>query len=206
VGKLKAPIAPIGSSTGDRITGKNYTTRAIAFLAGREGFVIVGPDAPQKHGARTPAQWRAWVEYFSGINLKTTFMRREGRASVPTEWPEDFDPTAPLSDRLWLPLPPQVHSDEHCAAMRARIGGLFRGLSASLDKPDPQRRRPAIRDSREVADPTERAQVEALHLARARQLASEYADQPISVSDELRHTNALRTAALLNAGQDGGDL
>lgn len=29
---------------------------------------------------------------------------------------------------------------------------------------------------------------------------------PLEISEALRHTNALRTAALLNAGQDGGDL
>lgn len=89
------------------ITADNYEGLAGQFIKthGGEGFVIRS-QTPKDNKRPTPAQWRAWIEYFSDRRIPTVFARQHGVVTVPTEWPEDFDFTAPLSDRLWTPLAP----------------------------------------------------------------------------------------------------
>jgi hypothetical protein len=108
------------------VTAENYTELAMNFIKshGGEGFVIRS-QTPKDSKQPTPAQWRAWMEYFSDRRIKTTFARQHGVVTVPTEWPEDFDFTAPLSDRLWTPLAPLPEPKRNRSADVQR---LMRGL------------------------------------------------------------------------------
>lgn len=106
MGKLKATTTTpeqIAATESLAITAANYAERAQAFIRARGGvgFVIRAPGC--REGRATPAQWHAWTEYLARIGVKTTFMRQHGVATVPSEWPEQFDMTAPSSDPLWAP-------------------------------------------------------------------------------------------------------
>lgn len=104
------------------ITAANYTERAVAFTKSRGGLVIVGPDHP--HMTATPAPWAAWIAYFTRIGLPTKAMQAYKCCTVPTEWPEDFDPSCPVSDRDYrAPEPPKTAAKEDLAVLRRFVGG-----------------------------------------------------------------------------------
>lgn len=133
-----------------------------------------------KDGKRpTPAQWRAWMEYFADRRIKTTFARQHGIVTVPAEWPEDFDFTAPLSDRLWTPLAPLPADRAASVEERRENVKRFNALSERTFKPLPNDHR-----RRAPAD----------HLASPRGPIDFAA--PLSVSDELRASNAIRKQSL----------
>lgn len=175
--------ATTGEPVSGGVTDQNYADIAVRFMAGREGFVIRSQE-PSDNRQPTPAQWRAWLEYFSDRKVKTTFMRQHGVATVPTEWPEDFDMTAPLSDRLWTPLPPM--GAERAPTIDERRANVQR-LNGMLDKafkplPNDHRRKSPLEHAAPVRP--------AIDLT-----------SPLTVSDALRQTNAVRDLAILNAGE-----
>ena len=124
---------PLGPGTD--ISAANYVDRAKAFIALRgEGFVIRALDgadgALRTRQPATEPQWRAWMEYWDQKGVKFAYSRARGLATVPCEWPEDFDAEARSSDRgarLWRKPPPDEY--EH---QRVVVG--FSGLGAAAAK------------------------------------------------------------------------
>lgn len=84
----------------DKITAKNYSERAVAFMQanGGEGFIVVQRtcsckgDTEKRHA--TPEQWKAWRQYLAKIGYKLTFFDRQDYFTVPAEWPHQFDAAA----------------------------------------------------------------------------------------------------------------
>ena len=92
-------------STG--ITAENWSQRAKACIAGRGpealGFVVRGIEGQKgsqlsKFPATEP-QWLAWLAYLDAKGIPTKAMRFHGLATVPTEWPEEFDLECEPSNR-----------------------------------------------------------------------------------------------------------
>lgn len=85
------------------ITAENWLTRAASHCAAGEGFVIRALEGAKgalgAHEAATEAQWIAWMTWFSAHGISTRAAIANGVATVPTEWPEQFDPAWPPSDR-----------------------------------------------------------------------------------------------------------
>ena len=99
-----ADSAPIVGPQTD-ITKENYFERARAFVGskGGVGFVVRGIEgikgSAQSRQFATDPQWLAWMHYFERLGYPTGFMRFNGEATVPCEWPEDFDATCGPSNR-----------------------------------------------------------------------------------------------------------
>ena len=167
------------------ITARNYVQRAVDYVKshGGEGFVIRWKLGERRganiNGDFTPAQWRAWMVYYDHIGLPTVLLRRHGVGTTPTEWPEDFDPATPSSDKGWAPPIEEFEfSLTHREMMRQRIGGLFRDLSKSLTGlPDPLR--PRRKSDAELRAEAEEAIAEGFTRFKA----------PLAVSDALRASN-----------------
>ncbi len=115
---------------------------------GGQGFVIRN-EAPKNGGASTPAEWHAWMIYFEDHGIPTRFMRTHGVATVPKQWPEDFDLTRETSERGWRFPPPPAYDP----TMKTRVAALFRDLARSIDPgPDPRGRRRQPQTPQEAAD------------------------------------------------------
>jgi hypothetical protein len=118
--QAQAPVAD------GAITAENYQARAMAFIKARgEGVVIqtglrISVDertgktvverleSQSRHAKDFPideAKWHAWMVYFDALGVKTNFLRKYGLATVPTNWPEEFDTAAESSDRFYTPPP-----------------------------------------------------------------------------------------------------
>ena len=128
---------------GSEITAANYADRAKAFIALRgEGFVIRALDGPSgsfatRYSATEP-QWRAWTSYWDekGIYQKTHAAQSCGLATVPCEWPEDFDVEARSSDRgarLWRRSPASPEERERVIAGFAKLGAEAAKALAHMD-------------------------------------------------------------------------
>lgn len=81
-GNAKAIAA---STHGQRITAENYADCAIAFVAGRDPFLIE-IDTPQ---------WDEWIGYLEWLGVRwmldiITLQKRE-KWTVPAKWPHEFD-------------------------------------------------------------------------------------------------------------------
>lgn len=174
---------PRNISAGKDVTKENYLERAHYLMEanGGTGFVIRGPEA---NGIKTPAQWRAWINYFSELGYSTIFMRQHGVGTVPTEWPEDFDPRAPVSDKLWAPLEP-LRAETLAIEQRRANAQRFRTMIAEAFGPLPN---------------DHRRKTPLAHLAPVRPPIDFSA--PLTVSDELRNSNAIRGVALARAKED----
>lgn len=140
-------ISPTEASASSPITAANYTSRAMDFMRAKGGFGFV-VRWKHREGEQTPAQWKAWLDYFEQIRLPTAWLRKQTIFAVPCEWPEDFDLNASLSDKGWAPpLARDEFDPVHQAAMRQRVGKLFRELARSISSAlDPHaRKRPPSR-------------------------------------------------------------
>ncbi len=116
------------------VTKENYVEKAMGWIRfnGGEGVVIRKGDGPNgwRHKAERPtdAQWRAWMGYWARLGVPCLFADHHGVATVPTEWPEDFDPETPPSDRYWAPpLVPSSGRNYNPDLIRL-FRGLFRGI------------------------------------------------------------------------------
>jgi hypothetical protein len=127
------------------VDASNFARMAQASIRaqGGQGFVIRN-EAPKDGGAPTPAEWHAWMVYFEDHGVPTRFMRVHGVATVPKQWPEDFDLTRETSDRWWK-FPSERAHDPY---MRQRVAALFKELARSVDPgldPRSRRQRPQTR-------------------------------------------------------------
>ena len=132
------------------VDSSNFVRMAQAAIRaqGGQGFVIRN-EAPKDGGASTPAEWHAWLIYFEDHGVPTKFMRVHGVATVPKQWPEDFDLTRETSDRGWRFPPPPAYDP----TMKTRVAALFRDLARSVDPgPDPRGRRRQPQTPPEAAD------------------------------------------------------
>ena len=122
------------------ITVANYLDRFRMFAAARgTWFVIRNPEGGSSgHWASspdTPAQWNAWVRWYARKGFPSRGMRAHGVAAVPSEWPAEFDPNCPASDRAWRPARRTLVSPEERAGVIAR----FEKLVASIGSPTSRR-------------------------------------------------------------------
>ena len=154
------------------ITPENYAEKACAIvMTAGKSTVLYGPDDQ----AHIPAQWRAWMIYFSRLDEMSKPRGRKASTynalrviTVPTEWPEDFDATAPLSDR----------SDPgHRGGYDPRGAVRSAAYGARVPKKAPKPDWTPADDARAARQAFTRPLDE---------LAAEYAERPISVSDDLR--------------------
>ena len=140
---MKAQRKNVTSVDSGEITAQTYVARALEFARARGGgFVIRAIEGPEGSVAtRQPAtepQWIAWMLYLGSLGVPTVYARRRGMTTVPCEWPEDFDPACPLSDRGAV-LPRRWDPGERAAVaagvqrLRDRIAAL--GMSRRPDKP-----------------------------------------------------------------------
>ncbi len=131
------------------VDSSNFVRMAQAAIRaqGGQGFVIRN-EAPKNGGASTPAEWHAWMVYFEDHGIPTRFMRVHGVATVPKQWPEDFDLTRETSERGWRFPPPPAYDP----TMKTRVAALFRDLARSIDpRPDPRGRRRQPQTPQEAA-------------------------------------------------------
>ncbi len=148
------------------ITRENFVERARAFVGARGGaaFVIRGVDGPKgsahSRQAATEPQWLAWLAYLGRLGVPARAMRARGEATVPSEWPEDFDASWPLSDRgaRIYAAPKAVDFDR-----KATVQAAARRFATWGAKPKREGQAP-----------------------RAEDWLREYGSQPLSVSDALR--------------------
>lgn len=150
-------VKPQAATSAGGITKSNYAERACAFIRfkGGEGFVVRGIEG-RKGSAMTKlpatdAQWLAWLGYLDGLMVSTKFMRFNGEATVPAEWPEEFDPACGTSDKSARLLRGWEQAPERNVSMRAKIVQLFKDLSKGFPeterRPDFDKRRLAPRSA-----------------------------------------------------------
>ena len=88
---------PQGSSRQPQtgVTPENWTSKALAFMGGEDGFVIRAVEGERgeifSKQPATDAQWIAWGKWFDRKHIPVNFIRSFGCATVPCEWPEMFD-------------------------------------------------------------------------------------------------------------------
>lgn len=147
--KQRAPRLP-PVDVNEPITPETYVARACAYIRAHngEGVVVVSPTAPlplPQHIVCYPpdgAKWRAWLLYLASKKIPTTYSRKVGFITVPADWPELFDPTAPQSD----PFPPALPAkdpDEQPRWIGPALAKLARDMS-----PWPARREARETDAR----------------------------------------------------------
>ncbi|MGE0289279.1 MAG: hypothetical protein AB7I42_26610 [Bradyrhizobium sp.] len=104
------------------VTAENYSAKARAFVDANRGkaFVI----APWRASAKgdtfpaTPGSWAAWIAYWRRIGRPTAYTETHGLATVPTEWPHQFDESATLE--LDTAAADQFRSERAASAERNR--------------------------------------------------------------------------------------
>ena len=120
----------------------------------------------------TPDQWRAWLAYFAHLDDETsprgkkalTFRSMRNGATVPAEWPIQFDLSAPS----WALVEP--NEDLPSPQRRRELAAMLRAVVAGWDiSADGRKTRPP--DVREAPSPELKAQAIAYHEARLAELA-----------------------------------
>jgi hypothetical protein len=136
-----------GLQPGVGINAGDYSDRACAYVRATPtqlGFVIRAFEG-EKGALRTkematPAQWLAWTGYLETLGVPIKFMRHQGRSTVPTEWPEDFDATAPSSDRLATMAHPARSPVIAEKTARLMANMLINEMGGPREKPQPKPR------------------------------------------------------------------
>ncbi len=102
IARARAKRKAVDNPPGTKVTGvdrNTYGTLAKVFMESRggTGFLISTRDTSHKgeHFAKTTDEWGAWVAYFFKIGLQTRQIEDRGYATVPAQWPHDFDENAP---------------------------------------------------------------------------------------------------------------
>ena len=152
---------------GAGIDAATYFERARAFIAsrGNVGFVVRGVDG-QKGSAMvnqpaTEAQWLAWLGYLDSLGVPTKFMRSNGEATVPAEWPEDFDGACGMSDRRGrIAVKPRLADDFDRKATVDRVMHRFSAWGGKPKRKD--------------------------HPGRTSEWLAEYGRAPLTVSDAFK--------------------
>ena len=137
--------------TGAEINNQNWGVVFGAAIRARDGMgFVIRNQEPKVAGPATPAEWHAWMIYFEDHGISTKFISEYGIATVPTQWPEDFEAGREESDRWWQ-FPPLPAYDPY---MRQRVASLFKELARSIDPgldPKTRLRRPETREEAEDA-------------------------------------------------------
>ena len=161
-------------------------------------FVIRGEncrDGEQK----TPPQWRAWMDWFASRNIPTRAKEFHGVATMPTEWPEQFDVTATPSDRSYR-FPFGRQPDELTLAERVAVADQYRRAVISARFPRgphagayeiPREDNDDALDSRTIQDPATKDAVARHHEAKVAEKASYYVATPVVAGEAL--LRALKT-------------
>lgn len=126
---------------GVRLNAQNYLDafRVCAATRGRWFVISSGAGLAGARQAATPARWAAWMRWFADHDIPHLGAARFGVATVPTEWPEDFDPSAPPSDRAYRPPATPLASPVD----RSRLARELEALAYRLTKlPDKRRPKP----------------------------------------------------------------
>lgn len=131
--------------TGAEINSRNWGEVFGAAIRARGGMgFVIRNQKPKIAAPATPPEWHAWMIYFEDHEISTKFIRECGIATVPTQWPEDFEAGREESDRWW-----QFPSERaHDPYMRQRVAALFKELARSVDPgldPRSHRQRPQTR-------------------------------------------------------------
>ena len=87
------------------VDGGNWVQRAIDFMnvSGQTEFPVIRNRKGSLRDERpeTPEQWVAWMAFFKKIGVKYAFLKSEGVATVPAEWPWEFSMDAdPIRARI----------------------------------------------------------------------------------------------------------
>ena len=83
----------------------NWMQRAIDFMnvSGHTEFPVIRSrkGSLRDEKPETPEQWVAWMAFFKKIGVKYAFLKSEGVATVPAEWPWEFSMDAdPIRARI----------------------------------------------------------------------------------------------------------
>ena len=83
----------------------NWLERAVDFMnvSGRDEFPVIRnrKGALRDEKPETPDQWVAWMAFFKKVGVRAKFLKSEGVATVPAEWPWEFSMDAdPIRARL----------------------------------------------------------------------------------------------------------
>jgi len=97
--RAKARVKQIENPPGapvDGVTSSSYGALAKGYIEGRggTGFLIAPKQQALQGGgftAKTIDEWGAWMAYFMKIGRQTKFMEDKGYATVPAQWPHQFD-------------------------------------------------------------------------------------------------------------------
>ena len=115
------------------IDASNYALRFREFGRRAGKFYVICREQKSGHNA-TPAQWKAWLDWLQSRGVPTRAMAALGIATVPAEWPEDFDTKCLLSDREFR-YPPKEFMDVYRRTM------MLRRIKELSDKMIPHSRR-----------------------------------------------------------------
>ena len=114
--------------TGADINNQNWGEVFGAAIRARGGMgFVIRNQKPKIAAPATPPEWHAWMIYFEDHGISTKFMRDYGVATVPTQWPEDFEAGREDSDRDWRF--PEARYDPQ---MRQRVAKLWASLGVRL--------------------------------------------------------------------------
>jgi hypothetical protein len=161
-----ASVIPIGAHAS--VAPASYYELAKQHLRanGGKGVVVKEREAPE--------QWRAWLAYFAYLDGQTvprgkkavTFQSLTNGATVPSEWPLEFDLSAPPAPVRAPPSPP-ISSER-----RKQLADMLRGIVADIQL-------------REGRAPTWRNMTAAQAEGRLEKLADEYTRIPPTVSTQV---------------------
>lgn len=71
-----------------------WTAAKVFAMAAGKGFVLIRDKAwATSEFPHTPREWGAWMAYFRARRLHTMVFERQGKATVPAQWPHLFDAT-----------------------------------------------------------------------------------------------------------------
>ena len=93
--RAKQILNPAGTPV-DGVTSSSYGALSKGYIEGRggSGFLIAPKQQALSGGgftAKTIDEWGAWMAYFMKIGRQTKFMEDKGYATVPAQWPHQFD-------------------------------------------------------------------------------------------------------------------
>ena len=87
------------------VDGGNWMQRAIGFMnvSGQTEFPVIRnrKGSLRDEKPETPEQWVAWMAFLKKIGVKYAFLKSEGVATVPADWPWEFSMDAdPIRARI----------------------------------------------------------------------------------------------------------
>jgi len=113
------------------LTDANYVAAMVAYVQRNGSQFVIRNENSRDDGEKTPAQWHAWMNWFIGHGIGTAAKEYHGTATMPTEWPEQFDVMAEASDRSYR-FPWRAPGEELTAEERYQVthGGRRAGYDA----------------------------------------------------------------------------